>query len=311
MKIKSGMHIVLIKGGYGAERKISLKSGKTCAVALKENGFKVSEIDFNQSIANELTILKPDVCFNALHGQYGEDGNIQGLLNILKIPYTHSGVFTSAIAMHKIHFKKLITKVTENMINPIRFPKTLEFKEGNFLSVKDYNGPYVIKPINGGSSVGVLIIKNNNEAPTKNKWPINNNLMAENLVGTRELTVTVLKERPLCVTEIETGKENDFYNYNAKYKNGRSFHQLPAKIPNLTSQKAMEWALNAHKIIGCNGISRSDFRYDPVDDELFMLEINTQPGMTKTSLAPEQAAFCKIDMIKMVKILIEEAKYEC
>ena len=205
MKIKSGMHIVLIKGGYGAEREISLKSGETCAVALKENGFKVSEIDFNQSIANELTILKPDVCFNALHGQYGEDGNIQGLLNILKIPYTHSGVTTSSIAMNKIHFKRVITKATENTTNPINFPKSLEIDDGKTLSVKDHKGPYVIKPINGGSSVGVLLIKNNNEAPLKKTWP-DKYLMAESLVGTRELTVTVLREKPLCVTEIKTAK---------------------------------------------------------------------------------------------------------
>ena len=310
MKIKSGMHIVLIKGGYGAEREISLKSGKTCAVALKENGFKVSEIDLNQSIANELTILKPDVCFNALHGQYGEDGNIQGLLNILKIPYTHSGVTTSSIAMNKIHFKRVITKATENTTNPINFPKSLEINDGNTLSVKDHKGPYVIKPINGGSSVGVLLIKNNNEAPLKKTWP-DKYLMAESLVGTRELTVTVLREKPLCVTEIKTAKNNVFYNYDAKYASGGSFHEIPAQIPKVISQQAMNWALKAHQIIGCRGISRSDFRYDQNTSELFMLEINTQPGMTKTSLAPEQCAFCDINMVKMVRILIEEATYEC
>ena len=310
MKIKSGMHIVLIKGGYGAEREISLKSGKTCAIALKENGFKVSEVDFNQSIATELTILKPDVCFNALHGQYGEDGNIQGLLNILKIPYTHSGVTTSSIAMNKIHFKRVITKATENTINPINFPKSLEIDDGKTLSVKDHQGPYVIKPINGGSSVGVLLIKNNNEAPLKKTWP-DKYLMAESLVGTRELTVTVLREKPLCVTEIKTAKNNDFYNYDAKYASGGSFHEIPAQIPTVINQQAMNWALKAHQIIGCKGISRSDFRYDPNNSELFMLEINTQPGMTKTSLAPEQGAFCNINMVKMVRILIEEATYEC
>ena len=310
MKIKSGMHIVLIKGGYGAEREISLKSGKTCAVALKENGFKVSEIDLNQSIANELTILKPDVCFNALHGKYGEDGNIQGLLNILKIPYTHSGVTTSSIAMNKIHFKRVITKATENTTNPINFPKSLEIDDGKTLSVKDHKGPYVIKPINGGSSVGVLLIKNNNEAPLKKTWP-DKYLMAESLVGTRELTVTVLREKPLCVTEIKTAKNNVFYNYDAKYASGGSFHEIPAQIPTVITQQAMNWALKAHQIIGCKGISRSDFRYDPNTSKLFMLEINTQPGMTKTSLAPEQCAFCDINMVKVVRILIEEATYEC
>ena len=310
MKIKSGMHVVLLKGGYGSEREISLKSGDTCSIALKENGFKVSEIDFNQSIATELTILKPDVCFNALHGQYGEDGNIQGLLNILKIPYTHSGVTTSSIAMNKIHFKRVITKATENTINPINFPKSLEIDDGKRLSVKNHKGPYVIKPINGGSSVGVLLIKNNDEAPLKKTWP-DKDLMAESLVGTRELTVTVLREKPLCVTEITTPKNNDFYNYDAKYSSDGSFHEIPAQIPKIIAQQAMSWALKAHKTIGCKGISRSDFRYDPNKSELFMLEINTQPGMTKTSLAPEQGAFCNINMVKMVRILIEEATYEC
>jgi D-alanine-D-alanine ligase len=310
MKIKSEMHVVLLKGGYGSEREISLKSGDACSIALKENGFKVSELDFNKSIATELTKLKPDVCFNALHGQYGEDGNIQGLLNILKIPYTHSGVTTSSIAMNKIHFKRIITKATENTTNPIHFPRSLEIDDGKMLSVKDHKGPYVIKPINGGSSVGVLLIKDNNEAPLKKTWP-NKYLMAESLVGTRELTVTVLRDKPLCVTEIKTGQNNDFYNYEAKYASGGSFHEIPAQIPKVISQQAMSWALRAHQIIGCKGISRSDFRYDPNNCELFMLEINTQPGMTKTSLAPEQCAFCNINMVKMVRILIEEATYEC
>ena len=309
MKIKSGMHVVLLKGGYGSEREISLKSGDTCSIALKENGFKVSEIDFNQSIATELTILKPDVCFNALHGQYGEDGNIQGLLNILKIPYTHSGIVTSAIAMNKIHFKTIITKRTQDTNNPIYFPKSLEIDDGDTLTVKNHKGPYVIKPINGGSSVDVLIIKNNQQAPLK-KIMNEKYLMAEVLVGTRELTVTVLKDKPLCVTEIKTD-ENDFYNYEAKYARGKSIHQIPAQIPKIISQKAMDWALKAHQIIECKGISRSDFRYNPIGNQLFMLEINTQPGMTKTSLAPEQAAFCNISMIEMVRILIEEANYEC
>ena len=310
MKIKSQMHVVLLKGGLGSEREISLKSGAACSIALKENGFKVTEIDFNQSIITELNTLNPDVCFNALHGQYGEDGNIQGLLNLLKIPYTHSGVTASSIAMNKIHFKRIIIKATENTNNPINFPKSLEIDDGDKLSVKNYNGPYVIKPINGGSSVDVLLIKNNNEAPLKKTWP-DNYLMAEVLVGTRELTVTILRDKPLCVTEIKTGKNNDFYNYKAKYSSGGSFHEIPAQISNIISQQAMDWALKAHQIIGCRGISRSDFRYDPNNNELFMLEINTQPGMTKTSLAPEQGAFCNINIVQMVRILIEEASYEC
>ena len=310
MNIKSNMHVVLLKGGYGSEREISLKSGDACSKALKENGFKVSELDFNQTFATELTNLKPDVCFNALHGQYGEDGNIQGLLNILKIPYTHSGVTTSSIAMNKIHFKRIITKATQDSNNPIYFPKSLQIDDGKRLSVKNHQGPYVIKPINGGSSVGVHLIKDNLEAPLKKLWS-DEYLMAEALVGSRELTVTVLRNKPLCVTEIKTGKNNDFYNYDAKYVSGGSYHEIPAQIPDIISHRAMNWALKAHQIIGCRGISRSDFRYDPNQNKLFMLEINTQPGMTETSLAPEQGAFCNINMAKMVRILIEEAIYEC
>ena len=310
MKMKPNMHVVLLKGGYGSEREVSLKSGDACSIAIKENGFKISELDFNPSVVSELAKLKPDICFNALHGQYGEDGNIQGLLNILKIPYTHSGVAASAIAMNKIHFKRIITKATENSTNPIYFPKSLVFNQGKQLSVKDHNGPYVIKPINGGSSVGVLLIKDNNAAPFKERLS-DQHLMAEPLVGTRELTVTVLKNKPLCVTEIKTSQNNDFYNYNAKYTKNGSFHKIPAQVPKNISQQAMDWALKAHEIIGCSGISRSDFRYDPNNSKLFMLEINTQPGMTKTSLAPEQAMFCNISMVEMVRILIEEATYEC
>ena len=158
--------------------------------------------------------------------------------------------------------------------------------------------------------MGVLIIKGNKKAPLRMTWP-NKDLMAEALVGTRELTVTVLRNKPLCVTEIITGQNNDFYNYEAKYASGESFHEMPAKIPNIIYQQAMDWALKAHQIIGCKGISRSDFRYDSNNSKLFMLEINTQPGMTKTSLAPEQCAFCNINMVQMVRILIEEATYEC
>ena len=310
MKKKSEMHVALLKGGFGSEREVSLKSAEACSIAIKENGFIVSEIDFNQSIGIELNKLRPDICFNALHGQFGEDGNIQGLLNILKIPYTHSGVATSAIAMNKNHFKSIVIKATESTNNPIRFPKTLEIDDGENLSVKDYKGPYIIKPINGGSSVDVLLIRGNHEAPLKKSLP-EKYLMAEILVGTKELTVTVLKDKPLCVTEIKTKENNEFYNYDAKYLSGGSVHQIPAKIPKQIYQQALDWALKAHQIIGCRGISRSDFRYDENDNELFMLEINTQPGMTKTSLAPEQCAFCNINMDEMVKILIEEATYEC
>ena len=212
--------------------------------------------------------------------------------------------------MNKMHFKRLITNATENSEDPIIFPETLKIIKDKFYYIRDYEGPCVIKPINGGSSVDVTIIKNSKMKPLKKNLNYNE-LMAEVLVGTRELTVTVLKERPLCVTEITSNKKQDFYNYKAKYDQNGSSHIIPALIPKTIFDKAMSWALRAHQIIGCKGISRTDFRYDSNHNKLFMLELNTQPGMTETSLAPEQALFCQITMKQMVKILIEEATYEC
>ena len=310
MKISKNTHVLLLKGGFGLERDVSLRSAKACSAAIKEIGLKVTEIDIGLKEISEITSLKADVCFNALHGKFGEDGTVQGLLNLLKIPYTHSGVTASAIAMNKMHFKRLITNATENSEDPIIFPKTLKITKGKSIHIDNYYGPYVIKPIRGGSSVDVEIIKENKEKKIKENDNYDE-LMAEVLVGSRELTVTVLKGKPLCVTEITTDKKQEFYNYKAKYKKNGSSHVIPALIPNNIFNKAMSWALRAHQIIGCQGISRTDFRYDSDYNNLYMLELNTQPGMTETSLAPEQALFCKITMKQLVKTLIEEANYEC
>jgi D-alanine-D-alanine ligase len=310
MKITKNTHVMLLKGGFGSERDVSLRSAEACAEAIKENDLRVTEVDIGLNGINELTSLNVDVCFNALHGKFGEDGTVQGFLNLIKIPYTHSGVTASAIAMNKMHFKRLITNATENSADPIIFPETLKIIKDKFYHIRDYEGPCVIKPINGGSSVDVTIIKNSKMEPLKKNLNYNE-LMAEVLVGTRELTVTVLKERPLCVTEITSNKKQDFYNYKAKYDQNGSSHIIPALIPKTIFDKAMSWALRAHQIIGCKGISRTDFRYDSNHNKLFMLELNTQPGMTETSLAPEQALFCQITMKQMVKTLIEEATYEC
>ena len=310
MRITKNTHVLLLKGGFGLERNVSLRSAKACFEAIRENGLKVTEVDIGLNGINELTSLKVDVCFNALHGKFGEDGTVQGLLNLLKIPYTHSGVTASAIAMNKIHFKRLITNATEHSEDPIIFPQTLRIVKGESLYINNYDGPYVVKPINGGSSVDVTLIRNNN---TKSfiKNENSDELMAEVLVGNRELTVTVLKEKPLSVTEITTDEKQDFYNYKAKYDKNSSSHKIPALIPNTIFDKAMSWALRAHQIIGCKGISRTDFRYDSHYNKLYMLELNTQPGMTETSLAPEQALFCQISMKQLVKTLIEEATFEC
>ena len=310
MNTFNNMHVLLLKGGSGFERDVSLKTAAECAKAIKQLGYKITEVDIANINITSLANINADLCFNALHGDYGEDGSIQGLLNLLKIPYTHSGVATSSIAMNKIYFKSVITNATQFSDDPIYFPKTLAIKSnGKYLEV-DHDQNFVVKPIKGGSSVGVNIIKKGYQIPNINKF-IHNQLMAETYVGSKELTVTVLKENPLCVTEIITNDGKEFYNYNAKYKKNGSFHVIPADIPKNIYNKALSWALKAHQIIGCKGISRSDFRYDAKNEKLYMLELNTQPGMTKTSLSPEQALYCGFDMNHVIKTIIEEASYEC
>ena len=309
MRIKNKIHVLLVKGGYGSEREVSLKSADVCAKILRKANFEVTEFDIGTMKIVELVNIKADVCFNALHGDIGENGSLQGFLNLLKLPYTHSGVEASAIAMNKIHFKRIITNATENTSDPICFPETLKLTPEGKLHNKEFSGPYIIKPIKGGSSVGVKIIRN----PMKNSsFTLDHKeLMAEIYVGSKELTVTVLKNKPLCVTEIEAQKNETFYNYNAKYEKNGSLHTIPAKIPAKIYEQSMSWAIKAHNIIGCKGISRSDFRYDHKNKQLYLLELNTQPGMTDTSLSPEQALYCGISFEEMVTTLIEEADYEC
>ena len=309
MKLFENMHVLLLKGGNGSEREVSLNTAEVCANAIKKLGYKITEIDISEMDILSLKKIKADICFNALHGDYGEDGSIQGLLNLLRIPYTHSGVATSAIAINKINFKRVITSATQSSDDPIYFPKTLDLRNSDKFYEVDYDGKFIVKPIKGGSSVGVNIIDDGNKIPKKNKL-INENLMAEIFVGSIELTVTVLKDNPLCVTEITTSNESGFYNYNAKYDKNGSFHKIPADIPNIIYNKAMSWALRAHQIIGCKGISRTDFRYDAKEKKLYMLELNTQPGMTQTSLSPEQAYYSGLGLNDMVKIILEEASYE-
>ncbi len=310
MRTFQNMHVLLLKGGNGFEREVSLKTAKICAKSIKQIGYKITELDIAEINTSNLAIINPDICFNALHGDYGEDGSIQGLLNLLKIPYTHSGVATSSIAMNKVNFKRIISNATELSNDKIYFPKTLKLTQNEEFLEVDHNGSFVIKPIKGGSSVGVNIIKEGNKFRKTNKFS-NEELMAEEFVGSVELTVTVLKGNPLCVTEIITPNEKEFYNYDAKYDNNGSIHKIPADIPKFIYEKAMSWALKAHQIIGCKGISRTDFRYDPNEHKLYMLELNTQPGMTKTSLCPEQASYCGINFNDLIKIIIEEASYEC
>ena len=310
MKTYRNIHVLLLKGGDGSERAVSLNTAKECGKAIKQIGYKITEVDISEINIFTLAKISADVCFNALHGDYGEDGSIQGLLNLMKIPYTHSGVATSSIAMNKINFKRIITDATKFSDDPIYFPKTLKLKNNGENFEVDYDGSFVIKPIKGGSSVGVNIIKKGNKIP-QIEQVTDKQLMAEIFVGSKELTVTVLKENPLCVTEIITSNDKEFYNYNAKYDKNGSYHKIPADIPKFIYNKALSWALKAHQIIGCRGISRTDFRYDTNNEKLYMLELNTQPGMTHTSLSPEQAAYCGFNMKDVIQILIKEANYEC
>ena len=307
MKLRNNMHILLLKGGFGSEREVSQKSAQACYEALININMKVTQFDIASMNIADLINLKPDICFNALHGNIGENGSIQGFLNLLHLPYTHSGVEASSIAMNKMHFRRIITNATENSNDPIHFPRLLEIKQDGQLTNTDLNDKIVLKPINGGSSVGVEIV--NRLALKKFSEKNLKNSMAEIFVGNKELTVTVLKNRPLCVTEIKANQSQEFYNYKAKYEKDGSLHIIPAKIPKKIYDQSMSWALRAHNILGCKGISRSDFRYDTVNNKLYMLEINTQPGMTDTSLSPEQAQFCNISFEEMIRIILKEASY--
>ena len=291
--------IGMLYGGWNSESEVSRASAAFCAAAAREYGYKVVEIAFDRNLPNYLIQNKVDVVFNALHGQVGEDGSVQGLLNILNIPYTHSGVTASAIAMDKTLSCRLFEGAN------IQTPPRLSLNEAENVTPVDYEGSYVIKPRNDGSSVGVEIILDGRVCP-RNRWSSNCQLIAERYIAGRELTVSVLNGKALCVTEIITNTE--FYDYSAKYDVGGSRHILPASIPDSCAQKAMSWAEHAFELLGCRGIARADFRWDEDNDSLYLLELNTQPGMTKTSLVPEQASFCKLAMHSLVTTLVEAAR---
>ena len=294
-------HVAVLLGGYSAEREVSLISGAAVCKSLISMGYRVTSIDIQRDIGALLTRLypKPDIIFNSLHGRYGEDGCIQGLLNILGIPYTHSGVLASALAMNK-HMAKSIIEGVGIKVAKHKIITQDDFKSGNFLSP-----PFVIKPINEGSSIGIQIVASDADKPyfDENDWIFGHNAMIEEFIPGRELTVTVMGDRPLAVTEVITGSQ--FYNYETKYTNGASTHILPANIPSEIYNEAMRISLLAHETLGCRGISRADIRYD--GNDLYMLELNTQPGMTPTSLVPEQAEYLDISFNELVRWLVENA----
>jgi len=291
--------IGMLYGGWNSEAEISRASAAFCTAAAREYGYDVVEIAFDRNLPNHLTQNKVDIVFNALHGQVGEDGSVQGLLNILNIPYTHSGVTASAIAMDKTLSCRLFEGAN------IQTPPRLCLNEADIVTPVDYEGPYVIKPRNDGSSVGVEIVLDGRVCP-RNRWASNCQLIAERYISGRELTVSVLNGNALCVTEIISNTQ--FYDYSAKYDIGGSRHILPAAIPDSCTQKAMRWAECAFELLGCRGVARADFRWDEDNDNLFLLELNTQPGMTKTSLVPEQASFCNLTMRSLIRILVEAAR---
>ena len=298
--IKNNNKVVVLAGGWTSESKISRETAKFCVNAACESGWEANIVELTKNVPDELKKLKPNCVLNALHGQIGEDGSIQGLLNVMGIPYTHSGVLASAVAMDK-----LTSKIIFNSIN-INTPNTLSLENKSLLKPKNYNGNYVLKPKNEGSSFGVKIITKNMVTPKRNEWPKNCLLMAEEYINGKELTVGVLDGKALCVTEIISTPK--FYDFEAKYSIGKSKHILPAKIPEKITKLAKNWAEMAFKTLGCRGIARADFKWDEKYQKLYLLEINTQPGMTKTSLLPEQAKFCGISNKLLINYLLENAK---
>ncbi|HTO41100.1 MAG TPA: D-alanine--D-alanine ligase [Rhizomicrobium sp.] len=297
--------VAVLLGGHSAEREVSLVSGRACADALKGEGFEVVEIDATDTLAIQLRDAKPDVVFNALHGRWGEDGCVQGLLELLRIPYTHSGVLASALAMHKQRAKDVFRAGGIPVVNSVVADRRT-VAAGHLLEP-----PYVVKPVSEGSSVGVFIIRKGDNRPPaelgRDDWQLSDSMMVEDYVPGRELTVAVMGGKALAVTEIVP--HTAFYDYEAKYASGGSDHVIPAKIPAATAEKAMRMAEKAHEILGCRGVSRADFRYDDsgTNHRLILLEVNTQPGMTPTSLVPEQASFCGYGFGALVRWMVEDA----
>jgi len=297
--------VAVLMGGWSSEREVSLVSGRECAQALRASGYTVAEIDVTRDIGALVKALSPapDAVFNALHGRFGEDGTIQGLLDLLGIPYTHSGVLASALAMDKVAAKRIFAAVG------IRVPDGLVATRAQAMAGDLLPRPYVVKPINEGSSVGVEIVVADDPLPAFADWPDGDAVMVERYIPGRELTVAVMGERALAVTEIRA--HNGFYDYTAKYTEGRAVHLIPAPIAPAAYDAALGIARRAHDALGCRGVSRADLRYDDTTGEpgaLYLLEVNTQPGMTPLSLVPEQAAHCGIGFPQLVSWMVEHAR---
>ncbi len=300
-------HVAVLMGGWSEEHDVSMDSGRACATALRKCGYQVTEINLTRDLKQLLEAFKPrpDVVFNALHGRYGEDGTMQAVLDILKIPYTHSGLLASAIAMDKVQAKKLLANA--GIPSPAGTVVTREDLE-NGLPLEP---PCVIKPVNEGSSLGVQILQDRDTTLDISLWSEGQKLLVEKFIPGRELTVAVMGDRALGVTELEP--KSGFYDYEAKYTDGKTKHVCPAIIDEKIAGEAMRFAERAHHTLGCSGVTRSDFRYDDTGGEpgkLYMLEINTQPGMTSLSLVPEQAAVAGISFEALVDWMVGQAGFE-
>ncbi len=301
------LHVAVLMGGWSSERPVSLMSGEGVAKALESKGHRVTRIDMDRDVALRLSEAKPDVVFNALHGTPGEDGSIQGLMDIMGLTYTHSGLATSVIAIDK--------ELTKQALVPhgIPMPGGRMVRTEELYKADPLPRPYVLKPVNEGSSVGVAIVTadgnygNPISADAKGPWQEFDSLLAEPFIRGRELTTAVIGDRALLVTELRP--KSGFYDFDAKYTEGMTDHICPAEIPDDVTEACRDIALRAHKLLGCKGTSRSDFRWD--DEQgvagLFLLEVNTQPGMTPLSLVPEQAKAMGMDYPDLVEAIIAEA----
>ncbi len=298
----------VLMGGWSAEREVSLVSGAACSKALQSAGYNVISIDVQRDMNSLLSRLlpHPDVLFNALHGRFGEDGCVQGVLDILGVPYTHSGLLASALAMNKPMAKRLFASAGLNVAEEVICDQeTLMTKE-------PMARPFVVKPLNEGSSVGVHIVRDGDNEPLYNdiSWPFGEQVMVERYIPGQELTVGVMGKgdevKAMSVTDITTHR--GFYDYDAKYADGGSRHIVPAEIDKALFDEALEAAITAHNALGCRGVSRTDFRYD--GDKLYILEVNTQPGMTPTSLVPEQALVIGMSFEDLVSWMVENAEFD-
>lgn len=292
--------VAVLMGGPSAEREVSLASGRECVTALRDHGFEVTEIDAGADLAARLIDLAPDVVFNALHGRWGEDGCVQGLLEWLGIPYTHSGVLASALAMDKQRSKEVFRQAGLPIVKSIIAPAA-DVRARHMM-----DAPYVVKPNSEGSSVGVYLVNEAANGPPQLDDSMPEFVMVEAFAPGRELTTTVVGDRPLTVTDILT---DGWYDYDAKYKEGGSRHIVPAEIPKDIWDACMEYAVRAHNALGCRGVSRTDFRWDESKglDGLILLETNTQPGMTPTSLSPEQAQAVGMSFAELCAWMVEDA----